>query len=172
MKRQCKNAFASNTEKNEVYYTSNGVLFWDRNHALAHAKDVCKDNIVKHMTRAEAEREETDEDKLSKIEKRKAEIVEVMEPYKLEWIALCEKEEELLIKLGKSGADSESDLEREIRESAEATAKAEAEAKADAEAKAKAEAEAEAEAKAKADAEAKEAEAKAAAEKNSAKAKK
>lgn len=113
MKEKLRALFASNTEKNEIHYTSDGVCFWDKNHALSHARDRENKTVVT-VSRYEAEREETDAEVLARIEGRKKEIQDTMTPFKAEWDSLTEQEEALLEKMGPGKFDP-NDLKMEYQ---------------------------------------------------------
>lgn len=98
MKQKCRSAFASNSEKNEVHYTEDGVLFWEKSHALAHARDHKLKSFS--MTRSEAEREDSDAEILARVNKRMDEITAAVEPFKQEWEGLLAQKDELEKKLG------------------------------------------------------------------------
>lgn len=162
-KKTIRKVFESNTEKSEVHITSDGHRFFERAHATNHAKTL-EDKTVTTITREEALKDETDEERLETINKRLDHIKGVLDEYKPEWEALTKEAEEIEERLEAkasagtgTGSEGGEDAEAKAKADAEAVAQAEAEkkAKADAEAaEASAKAQAEAEAKAKADAEA------------------
>lgn len=159
MKKELRKLFLSNTEKNEVYVTSDGIKFFERHPAENHAKGL-EDKTVTTYTRTEVMKDENLEDELDTIRQRMKVITDTVEPFRKEFEELLDREEELEEKITASKEKLDAVVSDE-----EAKSKADAEAKAKAEAEAQAKADQEAiEAKAKADAEAADAEAKAKAE--------
>src|SRR4051812_17264579 len=90
MKQKLKDLFASNTEKDEIHYTSDGSCFWERQQALVHARQHTADGKVTSVLRLEYE--ETDTKVLAGIQRRKNAIRAIIDPYKVELQALSEKE--------------------------------------------------------------------------------
>lgn len=107
--QQLKNLFLSNTEKTEVHITSDGNKFWDRTHAVNHANTL-EDKNVSTISRAEALRAESDEDRQEEILKRKEEIAAEIEKFKPEWDELEAEEKEIAERLlaNQEGGDNNS----------------------------------------------------------------
>lgn len=121
MKEKLKHLFATNTEKNEAHYTSDGICFWEKQHATAHAKESHNDGTVTTVSRTEAEADETDADVLAKIQKRKDVIMDTLKPFEAEWKELTEKESTLLEKIGSENSE-ETEAEKLAKIKAEADA--------------------------------------------------
>lgn len=107
MKEKLRKLFASNTEQDEAHYTSDGIMFFNKQLAQAHANTRENKEVIT-VTRAEATQDETDADILEAIRKRKEEITRLVSVHEPEWKELTEREEALLEKLAKESPESES----------------------------------------------------------------
>src|SRR5690606_12267963 len=101
MKQKLKRLFESNTEENMVHITSDNQCFWKRNHAEAHASGLANKSI-RAVSRMEAMADETSDEKLERISKRKAELADLKAQIDAE-ISDLESSEAALKPKGKKG---------------------------------------------------------------------
>ncbi len=106
-KHDLRQLFKSNQEENQVHTTSDGVHFWKRNHAEAHASSL-ENKAVVTTTREEAFAEESDAEKLATIQKDIATFESAIEQNTATLKELKAEEAALKEKLSKKGKASDS----------------------------------------------------------------
>lgn len=107
-KAALKKIFDSNKEKNEIHTTSDGIHFFERQHAVQHAKNLT-DKSITSVTREECMLFDSKEEELAAIEARMKEIEKIFDPYKEEVEAMMRRREELLNSDEGKGGDEGND---------------------------------------------------------------